>query len=44
MTGMPNGESKEHCWAMVDILGDEVPNGMGFRVVFRHRRIKLLCH
>ena len=44
MTGMPNGESKQHCWAMVVILGDEVLNGMDVRVVFCHRRIELLCH
>lgn len=41
MMVLPNGGSYEHCWAMVDLLRGEVPNGMGFCVVFRRRRLNV---
>lgn len=41
MMVLPNGGSYEHCWAMVDLLRSEVPNGMGFCVVFRRRRLNV---
>jgi hypothetical protein len=42
VTGMPNGGSYEHCWAMVVVLRGEMLNGMGFCVVFRHCRFNML--